>query len=87
MVGNQTHRINQISRKHSRNTCPVTLGNLWELVGIKVLVSNLPGQPRKGKRVLCSPGQQEAGVSAEINESQDSASLTFLIQTEEGGAG
>lgn len=32
-------------------------------------------------------GEQKPGVSAEINESQDSMTLTFLIQIEEGGAG
>lgn len=65
----------------------VTLGNLGELAGITAFISNLPGQPRKEKRVLCFQGEQEAGVSAEINESWDSTSLTFLIQNEEGGTG
>lgn len=87
MMGNQTHKINQIYRRYNRNTCPDTLGNLRELAGIRALVSSLPDQPRKDKRVLCFEGEKEAGVSTELRESQGSRSLTCLIQIEEGGTG
>ena len=87
MMGNQTHKINQIYRRHNRNTCPDTLGNLWGLAGIRALVSSLPDQPRQDKRVLCFEVEKEAGVSTEISESQGSRSLTFLTQIEEGGTG
>ena len=86
MMGNQTHKINQIYRRYNR-TCVQTLGNLQELAGIRALVSSLPDQPRKDKRVLCFEREKEAGVSTEIRESQGSRTLTFLIQIEEGGTG
>ena len=46
-VGNRTHKISQIYGRHPKDTCLVAPGNLGELAGIGVLVSNLPGQPRK----------------------------------------
>lgn len=60
-VGNQTHKISQIYSKQNRNTGLVTLGNLRELVGIKALVSNLPGQLRRINESCALRGSRELG--------------------------